>query len=489
MKADASRSQHGARRKTPARREPRKRATAETARLRALGAAGTVTGSRFLLEHDGASLLVDCGLYQGLKALRARNWKPPTYPVSKIDSIVLTHAHIDHSGYLPRIYRLGYQHSTYVTPGTAALLEILLPDAGHLQEEEASYANRKHYSKHRPALPLFTVEDAHLALDGLRRVPYQTPFHPSRGFDVSFFPAGHLLGSSSVLVSWGDAGRRRTALFSGDVGRYGNAFMADPQPPQTAIDYLIIESTYGDRRHSVDDPSEQLAAVVNDTVERGGVLVVPAFAAGRTQEMLFYLSQLERERAIPVLPVFVDSPMAVSASETYSAYREDLNFAWDDQLNRLATADTTFVRSVQQSKRLQELEGPAIIMSASGMATGGRVLHHLARRLGEPQNTVLFTGFQVDGTRGRKLIEGAETIRLLGQDFPVRCRIADLEGMSAHADRDQLLRWAKSLAVTPRRTFVVHGEPIPAAELARTLTEELGHHAEVPAIDAVIDLD
>ncbi len=441
------------------------------------------------MEHDGASVLVDCGLYQGHKSLRERNWKPPTYPISKLDAVVLTHAHIDHSGYLPRLCRLGYRGPTYVTDGSAALLDILLPDAAHLQEEAAAYANRKKFSKHDPALPLYTIDDAHMALDGLRRVPYRTAFHPAKAFDASFFPAGHLLGSSSVLLHWGSGSSRRTALFSGDLGRYDSCFMADPHPPTGTVDYLIIESTYGDRLHESDDPSDQLAQVINDTVDRDGVLLIPAFAVGRTQEILFYLSRLETAGAIPSLPVFVDSPMAVSASDTYGRFRDDLNFEWDEHVNRLATPQTTFVRSVRESKRLHELDGPAIIMSASGMATGGRVLHHLARRIGDPRNTVLFAGFQVDGTRGRKLIEGAETIRMLGEDFPVRCHVTHLEGMSAHADRAQLLRWTKSLGCTPRRTFVVHGEPASAEALAQSLREELGHKAEVPSIDTIVDLD
>jgi len=477
------------RRKVPAPKESRKPAATDTTRLHALGAAGTVTGSRFLLEHDGRSLLVDCGLYQGLKELRERNWKSPTFSISAIDGIALTHAHIDHSGYLPRMCHLGYRGGTYVTPGTAALLEVLLPDAAHLQEEEAAYANRKNYSKHHPALPLYTIDDAHMALDGLRQVPYRTTFQPAPGFEASFFPAGHLLGASSLLVSWGEGARKRTALFSGDVGRYGNLFMADPRPPQVAVDYLIIESTYGDRLHEGDDPSDQLAAVVNDAVDRGGVLLIPAFAAGRTQEILFYLSRLESAGAIPVLPVYVDSPMAVRATDLYARHREDLNFQWDDHVDRLATKQTTLVRSVRESKRLHELTGSAIIISASGMATGGRVLHHLARRLGDTRSTVLFAGFQVDGTRGRKLVEGAETIRLLGQDWPVRCHVTHLDGMSAHADRDQLLRWSRSITNIPKRTLVVHGEPAAAAALAGRLHDELGHRVTVPAMGDVIDLD
>ena len=459
-----------------------------TARVTFLGAAETVTGSRFLLETEGAGVLFDCGLYQGLKALRQKNWRP--FPVSfdRIDACVLTHAHIDHSGYLPRLFRLGYRRPVYCTPGTAALLEILLPDAAHLQMEEAQYANRKGYSKHHPAEPLYDAADAQGALSLVRTTGYREPFEAAPGVEISFHPSGHLLGAASVLAAWGKAGARRRLLVSGDLGKYDDPFMKDPSPPSEPVDFLLVESTYGNRRHDDRRVEKRLAHIVNTTVEGGGVLLIPAFAVGRTQEVLFYLSRLERAGKIPKLDVYVDSPMAVDATETYRHHREDLNFDWSSDGVRLATARTRFVRTPGESKQLAFMKRDAIIISASGMATGGRVLHHLRQRVGEARNTVLFAGFQVDGTRGRKLVDGAETIRMFGEDLPVHARIENFKGFSAHGDQEDLLRWASSLARPPRRTFVVHGE-ITAAEAFRDLlTERLQHHAHVPRLGEVADL-
>jgi metallo-beta-lactamase family protein len=463
-------------------------AHAETPRLRFLGAAGTVTGSRFLLESKGRSLLVDCGLYQGLKPLRLRNWHPWSYDLSELVAVVLTHAHIDHSGYLPRLYKLGYRGPVYCTSGTESLLRILLPDAAHLQEEEAEYANRHGTSKHHPAEPLYTEADAEGALGLLRPVAYRERVDFGEGEDLSFHPAGHLLGAASALVTFGKGAARRRLLVSGDLGRYDDDFMADPKPPTDPVDYLLVESTYGDRRHPDENIDDQLAEVVTSTVDRGGLLLVPAFAVGRTQEILFRLARIEKAGRIPVLDVYVDSPMAVNATQVYQAHAEDLSFDWSKSTTPLATSHCRFVRKTEDSKALHQVSGRAIIISASGMATGGRVLHHLRRRLGDERNTVLFAGFQVDGTRGRKLVDGASSIKMLGEEIDVRARIANLRGFSAHGDRDDLFRWVKSLASIPRRTFVVHGEPTGAGALRDRLDDELGHDCTVAELDQVVRL-
>jgi len=457
-------------------------------RLRFLGAAGTVTGSRYLLETAERTILVDCGLYQGLKPLRLRNWHPWPYDLAQLSAVVLTHAHIDHSGYLPRLYKLGFRGPVYCTPGTEALLKILLPDAAHLQEEEADFANRYGYSKHHPAEPLYTAADAEGALGLLRTAVYEESVDLGAGHELSFHPAGHLLGAASVRLSFGEGAHRRRLLVSGDIGRYDDDFMADPVPPRGPVDYLLVESTYGNRTHPNVDLDEQLALIVRATVERGGVLLVPAFAVGRTQEVLFRLARIERAGRIPLLDVYVDSPMAVDATEVYRRFARDLNFDWSKTPTRLATSRTRFVKATEDSKKLHDVRDRAIIISASGMATGGRILHHLRRRLPDERNTVLFAGYQVDGTRGRKLVDGAPSIKMLGQEVDVRARIEDLRAFSAHGDRDDLLRWVQSLDTTPRRTFVVHGEPVAASALRDRLDEQLGHDAAIADLDEVVRL-
>jgi metallo-beta-lactamase family protein len=457
-------------------------------RLRFLGAAQTVTGSRFLIERDQDSVLVDCGLYQGAKRLRLRNWHPWPYDLRRQEAVVLTHAHIDHSGFLPRLFRLGYRNPVHCTEGTEALLRLLLPDAAHLQMEEAEYANRRGYSKHHPAEPLYTDEDADGALGLLVPHSYDESFQAGSFLDASFHCAGHLLGSASVLLSWeADKGVRRM-LVSGDLGKYGDPFMKEPDPPKTQLDYLLVESTYGNRERDDSNVKQQLADIVTTADRAGGVLVIPSFAVGRTQEVLFYLAGLERDGRIPNLNVYVDSPMAINATEIYARFRHDLNFQWPESGDALTTRHLEFVRSPQDSMALNDIKSHAVIISASGMATGGRVLHHLRNRLPDERNTVMFAGFQVDGTRGRKLIDGADTIKLLGEEVPVRARVINFGGFSAHGDRDDLMRWVASLGRPPRRTFVVHGELVAANALAERLDERLGHAASVPAIDSTVRL-
>lgn len=433
------------------------------ASIRFLGGAGTVTGSRFLVEAGGRRVLVECGLFQGLKEHRLRNWAPFPVPAASIDAVVLTHAHVDHTGAVPLLVRQGFRGDVLCTPATADLLRILLPDSARLQEEEARYANEKGYSKHAPrALPLYAVADAAEALERLRPLRYGKPREIVPGFTLSFSRAGHILGSASALldVAAGSATPRRV-LFSGDLGRYSAPILPDPEPPPEA-DVLVLESTYGDRDHPSGSPAAALEREIVGAVARGGAVVIPAFAVGRTQEVLFLLRELEQSGRIPVLPVFVDSPMASDATPVYRAHREDHDTEMDALLARgiepLAPRRLAFTRTVDQSKALNRLHGPCIILSASGMATGGRVLHHLERRLPEPSTTVLLVGFQAAGTRGARLLAGAETLRMHGKDVPVRARVVSLPGFSAHGDRSEMTRWLDGFSRPPALTLCVHGE-------------------------------
>ncbi|HET8724367.1 MAG TPA: MBL fold metallo-hydrolase [Anaeromyxobacteraceae bacterium] len=433
------------------------------ASIRFLGGAGTVTGSRFLVEAGGRRVLVECGLFQGLKEHRLRNWSPFPVPAASVDAVVLTHAHVDHSGALPLLVRQGFRGDVLCTPATADLLRILLPDSARLQEEEARYANEKGYSKHAPAaLPLYAVADAAAALERLRPLRYGKAREIVPGFTLAFSRAGHILGSASALLdvaAGSDAPRR--VLFSGDLGRYSAPILPDPEPPPEA-DVLVLESTYGDRDHPEGSPADALAREITGAVARGGAVVIPAFAVGRTQEVLFLLRELEQAGRIPVLPVFVDSPMATDATPVYRAHREDHDSEMESLLARgvepLAPRRLVFTRTVEQSKALNRVHEPCIILSASGMATGGRVLHHLERRLPDPSTTVLLVGFQAAGTRGARLLQGAETLRMHGKDVPVRARVVSLPGFSAHGDRGEMTRWLDGLSHPPALTLCVHGE-------------------------------
>ena len=447
--------------------------------LRFLGAAGTVTGSRHLLEIEGRRVLIDCGLFQGRRDIRTRNWDPFPIPPASIDAIVLTHGHLDHVGYLPRLARLGYAGPVYTTAAGAAITDLVLRDAAFLQEEEARHANRHNWSRHDPALPLFTAEDAEAALGLLVPVGYQAPTGLGGGVSFRYETAGHILGSAHVHVSLpGD----RRVVFSGDIGQYDAPIIPDPTEPRRA-DYLVMECTYGGRSHGEADAAEQLAQTVNDTVRRAGVVVIPAFAIGRTQAVIYLLRELIAAGRIPDLPVYVDSPMAISAVEIYCRFaaEHDLETRELEDAGRcpIHTRQMHFTRTRDESKAINRVAGPAIIISASGMLVGGRILHHLINRLPEARNTLLFVGFQPEGSVGRRLLEGAKSITLHQRRLPVRARVTHINALSAHADQPDLLRWLGKLETPPRETILVHGEPPAAAALRQAIRERYGWQVHI----------
>ncbi len=444
------------------------------------GAAGTVTGSKHLVTVGSRRILLDCGLFQGLKALRQRNWRPFPFDPAHLDAVVLSHAHIDHSGALPLLVRRGFRAPIHCTEATAELLRVLLLDSAHLQEEEAAFANRHRTSKHAPAMPLYTTADAEAALGLVVPHAYGSPVDLGDELAVTFRPAGHILGSATVTLTCGRRDRR-TLVFSGDLGRYGRPILHDPEPVPEA-DLLLVESTYGDRLHPTEHLDE-LARIVSDTAARDEFLVVPAFAVDRTQELLWTLRTLEDAGRIPRVPVFLDSPMAIDVTEIYARHPQDHDLDMrrlaDAGASPLATHHLEVLRTPEQSKSLNDRPGPAIVISASGMVTGGRVLHHLMRRLPDPGTTVLLVGYQAAGTRGRALQEGASTVRIFNQEITVRARIVKLDGFSAHADQHELLRWLGGFRRPPRRTLAVHGEPQPADTLAALIRHRLGWRADV----------
>ncbi|MBL6712021.1 MAG: MBL fold metallo-hydrolase [Pirellulales bacterium] len=449
-----------------------------------LGAAGTVSGSRHLLEVNGRQVLFDCGLFQGERSLRRRNWKPLGVPPQGLDAVILTHGHIDHSGWLPRLAKEGFQGPIYTTAPTADLLGLLLYDSAKCQMEDAAYANRKGFSKHHPALPLYEDADVARVLQQLRVVQREGWFEPCAGVRCRLHDAGHMLGSSYVEV---EAAREQVRplrlIFSGDVGRYDAPLYNDPLPPP-ACDVLVCESTYGDRDHPDVDPLSELERLVNEAVDRGGLLLAASFAVGRTQQLVYLLRILIAAGRIPELPIWIDSPMAVEATRVFRKHAEehDLSEAHDAGVAESLKAPwVRMSKTPNESKAINREEGPGIVIASSGMMTGGRILHHLKRRLSDPKTTVLVTGFQPKGTRGRSLLDGAATLRIHGRDVPVQAAVRRLDGLSGHADRREMVRWLADLP-QPERVFLVHGETSSARGMARQFQEAFGWQAEIPGL-------
>lgn len=459
-----------------------------------LGAARTVTGSKHLIDFTDTPakgrLLVDCGLFQGLKSLRERNWRALPIAATDVHAVILTHAHLDHSGYLPRLVAQGFRGRIVCTPGTADLCRLVLPDAARLQEEDARYANRHGYSKHAPALPLFTESDAFRVLSQLQPLGFNRPIEILPGVTIEFINAGHLLGSAYVRMI---VQERRRVLFGGDLGRYARPVLTDPSPVDEA-DILLCESTYGDRVHEPDDDGRRLAELINRTAQRGGKMIVPSFAIGRVEEVLYWLRRLEQADRIPSLPVFVDSPMAVEALKFYQSRLHELDpdltpGPGEREVSAFSTQRFQTVDTPQASQQVTASRSPAIVISSSGMATGGRVLHHLKAALPDKRNTILFVGFQGEGTRGRQLVDGAPSVKIHGQTIPVVAHVAKIDSMSAHADAGEILRWLGGFRRPPAVTYLVHGEVAPMDALANRIRSEFGWRVETPAHEATVTLE
>lgn len=445
------------------------------------GATGTVTGSKYLVTEGQSRILVDCGLFQGFKQLRLRNREPFPLAPDGLDALVLTHAHIDHSGYIPLLARNGFAGRVYCTPATLDLCRILLPDSGHLQEEEAEFANRGGYSRHHPALPLYTREDAERCLDLFEPVDYGREVSLSGEFRFRFQSAGHILGAASAVLR----GRRSSLAFSGDLGRSGDPTIRPPEPCPAA-DFLVVESTYGDRRHSADDPQEAFGDYIRRTCSRGGVVLIPAFAVGRAQSVLYYIHRLKVAGKIPEVPVYLDSPMAIDATELFRRHASEhrLSPAEAEAVCRTAR----YVNTAEESKGLSSSQMPMILISASGMATGGRVLHHLKAFAPDYRNTVLFTGYQAPGTRGASILGGAAAVKIHGEYVPIRAEVGLVESLSAHADYTEILDWLRRCPKPPLTTFVTHGEPEAADALRFRIEHELGWSCRVPEYRETVGL-
>lgn len=431
-------------------------------KIQFLGATQTVTGSKYLIRTPHTNVLVDCGLFQGYKELRLRNWAPLPFDPKTLDHVLLTHAHIDHSGYLPLLVKQGFRGSILCSQATQDLCRILLPDSGYLQEEEARYANEKGHTRHRPALPLYTQLDAIECLKQFQTVAWDEPFKLHEDISACFHYAGHILGASLIRLVHQDV----SVLFSGDLGRPHDPLMNPPKAPPES-DYLVIEATYGDRLHEKKDPKQPLQDVINRTVKRGGMILIPAFAVGRTQTLLYYIQQLKQQNAIPDIPVFVDSPMATSATELFSRHATENRLSPQQCLDVCHVAH--YVQSVEESIALDQETKPMILISASGMATGGRIVHHIKHRIADARNTLLFTGFQAGGTRGDRLVRGEKEIKLFGQMLPVNAEIVQLENASAHVDHEEMIAWLKQLKHPPKKIFITHG----GKESAEALKQEI----------------
>lgn len=447
-----------------------------------LGAAGTVTGSKYLVTSGERRVLVDCGLFQGLKVLRLKNWARLPVDPSSIDAVVLTHAHIDHTGYLPLLVKQGFRGKVYCSEVTLSLCQLLLRDSAHLQEEEANYANKRGYSKHKPALPLYTKEDAEIALERLVAIPVGHEIEILDGITVKLQLAGHILGACTVLLK----DEKTSILFSGDLGRMEDPLLCAPTAPEAA-DYLVVESTYGNRLHEKAAPETQLAEVINRTAKRKGILLVPVFAVGRAQEVLYYIHKIKQEGLIPDIPVYLNSPMAVEATLIFLTHhtQHKLSAAQCRELAGVAKVVTT----VEESISLNELREPAIILAASGMLSGGRVVHHLKALGPDPRNTVLFAGFQAVGTRGAALLDGAESVKIHGEYVPIRAEIASINNLSAHADYREIMQWLDQCPKPPKQTFIVHGEPVAADALRHRIEEEKNWNVMVPEYLQTVELN
>ncbi len=452
--------------------------------IKFLGAAGTVSGSKYLVDTGETRLLVDYGMFQGVKNLRLLNWQPPPVSPPSVDHVLLTHAHIDHSGMLPVLVREGFMGKIWATSVTAELCEISLLDAAHLQEEDARFANKMAFSKHKPALPLFTTQDAERVMPRLRAVSYEESKTLADGTQIRFLDAGHILGSAIVEVNTKNQGKPLRLVFSGDLGRYDALILRDPTPVNQA-DYLLIESTYGDRVHPMESPVEELASIINETARRGGMIVIPSFAVGRTQTLLYLMRDMKLRGTIPDLPVFVDSPMAQQVTEVFCRHIEDFDDEAQDAFRKtgkcpILCPGVQFVHTPEESQKINDMRFPAIIVSASGMATGGRILHHLKYRLPDPRNTVLFVGYQSVGTRGQLLKDGARAIKMHGEMIPVRAQIRSIEAFSGHADSTEIMRWLSGFKEPPKLTFVVHGEEESSKALANAIHRSLGWKTHIP---------
>tara|TARA_R110002020_G_scaffold19415_1_gene67182 strand:+ start:25 stop:1425 length:1401 start_codon:yes stop_codon:yes gene_type:complete len=447
-----------------------------------LGAAGTVTGSRYLLDLGDFEFLVDCGLFQGRKELRRRNWDKFPMPPTDMEAIVLTHAHMDHIGYLPKLVKDGFRGPIYCTAVTAELAKILLLDSGKLQEEEAEYARKKGYSKHENPEPLYTVEDAEAVFPLLVPQNFKKPFSIHPAVEVTYYHAGHILGAAiAKIVIKGDS-QTKKLVFSGDLGRHHDPLLYPPTLIPEA-DIVWIESTYGDRVSTAVKPEEELATAINDVFSRDGLVIIPAFAVGRTQLVMYYLYQLAKKGKIPNVPIYLDSPMAINVSQLYKEFDQDHQLvAILDETDQhpFQHSQLHYFRKQEQSRTLNDLKGKAIIISASGMATGGRVLHHLFHHLPNERNGVIFVGYQAEGTRGRRLVNGEPEVRIYGQEVPVKAKIYSVEGLSAHADQNELMEWAEGFSEKPKLAFIVHGEEESSGVLAQKLNDELGWNTVIP---------
>ena len=453
-----------------------------TIKLTFLGGAGTVTGSKYLLEREGVRLLIDCGLFQGFKALRLRNWAPFPVAPESISAVLLTHAHLDHSGYLPLLAKTGLTGPVYCTDATRELCGILLPNSGHLQERDAEFANRHGFSKHKPALPLYKEEDAIHALEHFKAVRFGENVELPGGATARFLRAGHILGAASVLLEWGGT----SVTFSGDIGRYDDPLMLDPETP-SRTDYLLMESTYGDRSHDAGDVEDVLADIIGSTVHRGGTVIVPAFCSRPGAKALVYIRRLKKANRLPrLLPVFLDSPMAIDATPIFMRHADDQKLS-PGQIKYLDDG-IRYVHTGEESAALTANPMAKVIISASGMATGGRVLHHLEHYAPDPRSAILFAGFQAGGTRGAAMVAGVQSIKMYGQYVPVRAKVHNLSMLSAHADREELLRWAGGFQTSPRTAFIIHGEPSGADALRHALEEKYRWNCLVPDHGQTVEL-